>query len=152
VIIYVNEVTHKFTHVATCNFTLGKLAISDYLGMEHNNSYNWHLYFIPSSPVLQSQKLGIERLFLHFCSIRTNEYELNQSATYINYCVPFLRHCFPVLQRYTDNSFDETLTHNINRRWRYTDTILNWIKYCVPLFHFEVHSWGGDEDSQHLHH
>ncbi len=68
----------------------GRRVFREFLGMEHNNSYNWHLCFSPSSPVLQSQKLGIERLFLHFCSIRTNEYELNQSATYISYCVPFL--------------------------------------------------------------
>ncbi len=60
--------------------------------MEHNNLYDWHLCFSPYLPVLQSQKLEIEQLFLRFCSIRTNKYELNQSATYISYCVPSLSH------------------------------------------------------------
>jgi len=58
--------------------------------MEHNNLYDWHLCFSPYFPVLQSKKLKIEQLFLHFFSIRTNKYKLNQSATYISYCVPSL--------------------------------------------------------------
>ncbi len=82
--------------------------------MEHNNSYNWHLCFSPSSPVLQSQNLEIERLFLHFCSIRTNEYELNQSTTYISYCVPFLRNSLSVsasfVWRHLNNLFMDNFT------------------------------------------
>jgi len=53
-----------------------------------NNFPIWHLIFSPSAPVLQSQKLEMEAPFLRFCSIRTNEYELNLSAKSGSYYVP----------------------------------------------------------------
>ncbi len=58
------------------------------------------LFSIPTSPVLQSQKLEIERLFLHFCSatvpallylhavVNQNEVGLNPGARPGSYCVP----------------------------------------------------------------
>ncbi len=49
-------------------------------GRARNNIPILHLIFSPSLPVLQSQNLETERLFLHFCSIRTNKYRLNMSA------------------------------------------------------------------------
>ncbi len=51
-------------------------------GRARNNFRILHLIFSPSLPVLQSQNLKIERLFLRFCSIRTNKYELNLSAIF----------------------------------------------------------------------
>ena len=109
------------------------------LGMEHNNSYNWHLYFSPSSPALQSQKLGIERLFLHFCSIRTNEYELNQSATYISYCVPFLT--------FGETGYSSTKNHIIikpnekARRRREPQYLIFFLIIFITLFVFVPLRW-----------
>jgi len=39
-------------------------------------------------PVLPSQKLKIERLFLRFCSLRTNKYKPNLSVKQGSYHVP----------------------------------------------------------------
>ncbi len=85
------------------DFWNNKLRVNTYQEWKLNNSYNWHLglcsrlgstspihgivCFSPSSPALQSQKLKTERLFLYFCSIRTNEYALNQSANCMSYLI-----------------------------------------------------------------
>jgi len=52
-----------------------------------NNFPILHLIFSPSWPVLQSQKLEIEWLFLRLYSIRTNQYRLNLSAKSGSYYV-----------------------------------------------------------------
>ena len=59
--------------------------------VQARNSFSiLHLSFSPYLPVLQSQKLERERLFLHFCSARANECAFNLSAKRRNYymCIP----------------------------------------------------------------
>jgi len=60
-----------------------------------NNFPVWHLIFsllrlkrLLLAPVIPSQKLKIERLFLRFCSLRTNKYKPNLSAKQGRYHVP----------------------------------------------------------------
>jgi len=52
------------------------------------------LFSIPTSARLPPffNQLEIEQLFLHFCSIRTNEYGLNPGAKPGSYCVPIPYH------------------------------------------------------------
>jgi len=53
-----------------------------------NNFPVSHPIFRSFWPVLPSQKLEIEQLFLHFCSLRTNQYKPNLGAKPGSYHVP----------------------------------------------------------------
>jgi len=76
------------------------------------------LFSIPSSPVPQSQKLEIERLFLHFYSIRTNQYGLNPGAKPGSYYVPIPYFTIDVSGHFISYDFKVFYLHNVTNQPR----------------------------------
>jgi len=76
--------------------------------------------FRQSWPVLPSQKLEIERLFLHFCSLRTNEDKPNLGAKQGSYYMPIpsvSRYVLSVLPRRVSKRWIDTLS-SLSYFWR----------------------------------